>query len=376
MADRRWRRAAGVALTAFAGVAVWAALVAPVRPGRLTPASFLRIPVEALVVVGLALALRGRGRRTLAIVFGFVVAVLVVLKALDLGFREVFDRPFDPINDWAYLGPGIGVLGDSIGRPAALAVVAGVVALVLALLVLLPLCAARVLAVVGRHRRASLRAVVGLGTVWAVCAATGLQLAGEAPVASAGTSRLAYGELRHLRADLQDRQRFAREIAADPLAGAPARPLLRSLLGRPQRVPHLAHVRGRQLAGALVDPDRALGRLAAALRRAAQHAPDDAERAVPPGRLAHRIRRAGDHPRLARGRVLLRLRQALRRERRRLPRTTLRLRHHARPVHAGRTVAPRARAAAPAERDGRGGPGLQSPSVGAAAAPGALAAGR
>ena len=47
-----------------------------------------------------------------------------------MGFNEVMDRPFDPVNDWGYLGPGYGVLGDSIGSTGAL-----VTAVVLALLV-------------------------------------------------------------------------------------------------------------------------------------------------------------------------------------------------------------------------------------------------
>ena len=232
MAERPGRRVVGVVLTVLAAAAVWAALVVPDRPDRLSPSGFLSIPVEALAVVGLALVLRGRWRRALGVVFGLAAGVLLVLRMLDLGFRQVFDRSFDPVNDWGYLGPGIGVLGDSVGRPAALAVVAGAVAVVLALLVVLPLCTLRVLRAVGRHRRGSLRAVVALGTVWAVCAATGVQLADEAPVASAGAARLGYDELRHLRADIEDRHRFAREIAADRLAGAPARRLLAGLRGK------------------------------------------------------------------------------------------------------------------------------------------------
>ena len=52
-----------------------------------------------------------------------------------MGFFAVLDRPFDPVSDWAYLRPAVGVLGDSIGRTGALAAVAGAALLVVAVLV-------------------------------------------------------------------------------------------------------------------------------------------------------------------------------------------------------------------------------------------------
>ena len=77
---------------------------------------------------------------------------------------------------------------------------------------------------------------------------------------------------------------------------------------------------GDQLAGALDAAVRALGRQPAALRRAGdQPTALTLSQAVRAGRLAHRQRRAGQHPRLAAGRVL-RLRPALRLPQRRLPR--------------------------------------------------------
>ena len=37
---------------------------------------------------------------------------------LDLGFFEALDRPFDPVVDWRYLGPAVGLVVDSVGRTA------------------------------------------------------------------------------------------------------------------------------------------------------------------------------------------------------------------------------------------------------------------
>ena len=94
-------------------------LVAPNQPSRLTAGAFARLPLELLVVVALAVAAArhpapraGRGR-------GSGAGVLVLVKVLDIGFFTAFDRPFDPVSDWSYVGIGIETLRDAIGSVAA-----------------------------------------------------------------------------------------------------------------------------------------------------------------------------------------------------------------------------------------------------------------
>ena len=79
------------------------------------------------MVVALALVPWPRLRAALAAASGLLLALLLLVKVLDLSFNAVFDRDFDPVGDWAYLGPGVGVLGDSIGAgwARAVAVLAG-----------------------------------------------------------------------------------------------------------------------------------------------------------------------------------------------------------------------------------------------------------
>ncbi len=62
-AARARRPAETAVLTLLALAVVWAVLVAPIRPWLLTPGSFVRLPLEGLVVVGLAIALPTRARR-------------------------------------------------------------------------------------------------------------------------------------------------------------------------------------------------------------------------------------------------------------------------------------------------------------------------
>ena len=90
--------------------------VAPNDARDLAVGAFVRIPIEALVVVGLVLVLPPRAGRILVLAVGAVLGVLTVVKLLDMGFLAALNRPFDPLSDWSYIGPGIPVLGDSIGR--------------------------------------------------------------------------------------------------------------------------------------------------------------------------------------------------------------------------------------------------------------------
>ena len=72
------RTGIGVALTVLAFLLVWAALVAPNQPSRVTLGAFARLPVELLVVVAVAVLLPATPRRVLAVAVGAVLSVLVV----------------------------------------------------------------------------------------------------------------------------------------------------------------------------------------------------------------------------------------------------------------------------------------------------------
>lgn len=183
---------------------VWMALVLPQEPGDL-----VRLPVEALLVVAVALLPWRRLRGVVAVVVGIVLGSIVVLQAFDVGFRTYLDRSFDPTIDWTYLGPGVGVLGDSIGVWPARATAVLVALLVLAVLVLVPLATVRVTWTVAQHRGAAL-SVAGV-----------LALGSVAQVGSTNAAVLAYDEVVQVRADLADRATFEREIAADAYAGRP-----------------------------------------------------------------------------------------------------------------------------------------------------------
>jgi phosphatidylglycerophosphate synthase len=219
-------------LTLIALVVVWAALVAPIQPWLLTPGSFVRLPLEGLVVVGLAVALPTRARRVVLWLIGPVLGALLLMKVFDLGFFIAFDRPFNPVEDWSYLTIGVGTVRDTFGsRDADLAVAAAVLIGLMALVVP-ALAVGQLTRVAARNRRRSQRTVGLLTAVWALCWLLGVEVSG-AGIASTSAAHLAVSEVQAVRADLRDQTRFSVLIdRKDPYSNTPADRLLKGLRGK------------------------------------------------------------------------------------------------------------------------------------------------
>ncbi|WP_425953765.1 CDP-alcohol phosphatidyltransferase [Xylanimonas sp. McL0601] len=228
----RPRSARSIAVGVLAALAVWGALVAPgvVRP--VSPALFARLPLEGLLFAALVLVLRPRWRPWAAALFGVALALLLVASALDDGFETFLSRPFDPVNDWRYLVPAVGVLGDAAGWPTAVAAAAGACVAALAAIVLLPLAVVRLTGLASRHRTTTAWAVGAAGAVWVVLAATGVEVAPGAPIAAVSAATTAYDQVSRVRADIVDTHRFARDLATDRFADVPGGQLLRGLRGK------------------------------------------------------------------------------------------------------------------------------------------------
>jgi phosphatidylglycerophosphate synthase len=227
-AGPRTRRTLRWATALVAALVVWAVLVVPDRLSQLTPAAFVRVPVEGLVLVGIGLLLPARPRRAVAAVLGVVFGLVAVVTVLDMAFFEELNRPFDPVLDWGNLRPALGVVRDSIGVSTDVLLVLVGVVLVLAVGAV-SLSAVRVSTVTARHRRGSARAVVLAGVLWVVCAAVSWQLVPGVPIASGSTVARASD----LGATLRDRQLFESRLhSADPYAGIPAARLLTGLRGK------------------------------------------------------------------------------------------------------------------------------------------------
>ena len=229
----RARRIAGRVAMCAAVLVLWAALVAPDRPLDLGVTTFLRIPIEGVVLVAVAMVLPGRGRRFVALLSGAALAVLVFARILDLGFFSVLDRPFNPVTDWGSLTPAIGVLEDSIGRTPAILLTIGVVALVAAAVLAVTMATVQVTRLAVRHRHGATQTLIALGVAWTLCATLGVTTGTGAPVASRSTARAAIDEVHLVRTGLREQHTFDNQIAAlDPFALTPGSRLLTGLRGK------------------------------------------------------------------------------------------------------------------------------------------------
>jgi hypothetical protein len=232
-ATARWRRALQAALTLLAFLLVWAVLVLPERLFRLTPAGFLRIPLEGVVLVGIAVLLPRRWMRVVATTAGVVVGLVTVVRILDLGFHEALHRPFNPVNDWRLIPPAVDMLQESFGPGWADAAVAGTVLVVVLVPLALTLSVIRVCRTAAHRRRLSAGTAASLGVVWLVSALAGVHVTPGVPVASRGAAALAAVQVRDAAHNLGDRSVFRAELAADdPWSAVPAAELLTGLRGK------------------------------------------------------------------------------------------------------------------------------------------------
>jgi hypothetical protein len=230
----RAARLAAVSVTVLAAAFVLVVLAVPSRIDQLDVGAALRLPLEPLVYLTVVLLLPSRrsGLRTgLALAAGVLLALIGVVKLLDLGFGEALNRPFDPLIDWRYAGSLAETLRGSAGTAAGTGLLVLAVALVLALLVLLPLSVLRVTRTAAGHRRDATRVVAVLAAAWLVLGVLGVRAGGHA-VSSAQTSAYAYSHLARIPSELRDQRQFTRAAAEDPMRRVPPPDLLAGLRGK------------------------------------------------------------------------------------------------------------------------------------------------
>jgi hypothetical protein len=221
----------------MAGLLVLLALVVPdevaaLKPGTFLPGAFLRIPLEGIAGAALLIVLPPRARRVAAVLLGVGLGLLTILKILNMGFLAVLARRFDPVFDLPLLRDGYNFLTESFGRPAAIGILIGTVALVIAILVLLTLSVLRLARVAARHREPATRVVVATVAAWVVFAVLGTQLFPGAPVAANSAVALARDTARKVPAAVRDERAFAAASKVDAFRDTPGDALLTALRGK------------------------------------------------------------------------------------------------------------------------------------------------
>jgi phosphatidylglycerophosphate synthase len=220
------RRLTSIALTGLAFALVWLALVAPDRPVDLTPGAVAKLPFELVVLAGTGALVPTRLRRVLAVLVGTLLAALIVVRILDMGFYTLFDRPFLPIDDLSQWSNGIETLRDSIGQSTANLLVDFVTVFVAALVAVCVWGLVRVTDAAAAYRRHTLASVAVLAVLW------GALRIGGTPIATTDASALAWREVGAVRSGLEAPAALAREISRDRYRSTPGSRLLTGLRGK------------------------------------------------------------------------------------------------------------------------------------------------
>jgi hypothetical protein len=227
----RVRSVTQASLTVLAGFIVFAALIFPNVVQRLTPLGLLRIPVEGAFLIALLLV-PPKPRRVIGITLGVVLGLLVIEKCLDMGFFAELDRPFDPVLDWVLFDDAYSFVVDSYGRAAAIGAVAGIVALVAAVLALTVWAVLRLGRLIGDNQRRSIIAAGGIAVAWALTFALGASFTGTVPIAARSSATYAWDRAHQARAGLKDEAQFAKEVKQDAYANVPPDQMLTALKGK------------------------------------------------------------------------------------------------------------------------------------------------
>ena len=232
-AGPRFRLAVRFTIAALALVLLWFTLLLPDRTYQFSFGDFVRIPIELLVLVAVALFLPPWPRRIVAIIAGILFTVLLFAKFLNMGYYDLLNRAFNPVTDWSEIAQAKGVLQDSIGAKLTNVVAVALVIGLALLLVAITAAAIHLTAVAARHRRGTVRGLAALTAVWGLSAGLSLQLIPGTPLASASETGLAVDQVHAVKSALADPRIFGQAIhSRDPEAAIPAADLLTGLRGK------------------------------------------------------------------------------------------------------------------------------------------------
>ncbi|MFF7384155.1 CDP-alcohol phosphatidyltransferase [Streptomyces griseoluteus] len=218
-------------VTVLAAVLVVCTLVMPATIVGLGPATFFRLPGEAVVGAAVLLALPRKPRIALAAAGGVALAALTVLNWLDMGFRQYLGRTFNLVLDWSLLGDAQSYLEDSLGRTATLAATAGLLVLILLLFASLAYAVVRLSDVLARHSATATRGTLIAGVVWITCSSFGVQLAGV-PLAADSAAVTLQSQTERVSNTLKDEAAFRKVAKVDAFGATPPDQLVPDLRGK------------------------------------------------------------------------------------------------------------------------------------------------
>ncbi|WJL96136.1 sulfatase-like hydrolase/transferase [Microbacterium sp. ET2] len=208
---------------------------APLLAGALDPGTglALRLPVEAILVLLLAVAVpNGVIRRVAAYAFGAVTVIAALVALLDLSFRGTIDRGFAATEDWRAVINAYKVVQDVVGPITAALAALVVIGVAVAAVFVVGRCVLRCALTVTRLGARGRTAVAAAATAWVILSVVGAQHPTGAAVAAADVTRTLVGEAVQAAESIPEQVAFERAIQDDSLANSGRDDLLAGLRGK------------------------------------------------------------------------------------------------------------------------------------------------
>ena len=215
------------------GVVVFVAVLAPGLISSGSALALIRIPLESIVALAILAALPWPVvRRIVAILISIIFVTSIVSAALDRGFETNVGQKFNVVTGWPELVDAYGVLSDSTGPVAALAILVAVllVAAVTALVITLSLL--QLASMIRRHYRAGLIGGSAITATWIVLGLVGAQIVPGETIAAADTISTAVAKSHQVNVAAAEQATFDMADARDSYAQLPASDLLTGLKGK------------------------------------------------------------------------------------------------------------------------------------------------
>ncbi|WP_436520327.1 sulfatase-like hydrolase/transferase [Actinoplanes sp. HUAS TT8] len=223
----------GRGLTVLACLIILGELLFPNILARLNVGNFVRLPIEAAVIIGVLVVLPGRPRKVAAALGGFGLSLVVLEKCLDIGFYFFLARPFDPVLDWVLFDDGYGFVRDSYGTTGVIGALTGIFLLVAGVLGLTVWAMMRVAGLLVQNRRRSAFTGGGIAIAWALTLVLGVpSLVPRVPLAARATITYTSDRAKQARDGVQREAAFNREVQVDAYKNVPSDQLLTGLTGK------------------------------------------------------------------------------------------------------------------------------------------------
>jgi hypothetical protein len=157
---------------------------------------------------------------------------VVILKVVNMGFRIVLGRRFNPVLDWPLLHDGYNALTETDGRATAIAAAIGAVVVALLALAVCTLAVLRLTKLTARYPGPARRTLLGLSAAWIALAVSGLTWFPNAPVASDTAADLLKTTVTQVPAAIRDQRQFAYASEHDPYRNVAPADLVSGLRGK------------------------------------------------------------------------------------------------------------------------------------------------